>query len=151
MIVVLNFNFVKISNHCYQYLTNLSRDKEVFILYLALIMFFSDYSIAALIKLLHSFLYLHSVSWYEYATFLTSLTLVGIWLVSTSFAIKNCKKSSMCTFHTSVQYIPRIFALQQILPNHSDRGCTSLNSHQQCTGVPVLLYLGQQNMLSDFI
>lgn len=75
---VLIFNFIKISNHCYQYLTNLSRDKEVFILYLALIMVFSDYSIAALKKLLHSFLYLHSVSWYEYGSFLTGLTLVDI-------------------------------------------------------------------------
>ena len=47
VIAVLIFNFIKIINHCYQFLTNFSRDKEVFMLYMVIILFLSDYFIAA--------------------------------------------------------------------------------------------------------
>ena len=47
IIAVLIFNFIKMSNHCYQFLTNFSSDKEVFMLYMVIILFLSDYFIEA--------------------------------------------------------------------------------------------------------
>lgn len=47
IIAVLIFNIIRMSNLCYQFPTNFSRDKEVFMLYMVIILFLSDYFIEA--------------------------------------------------------------------------------------------------------